>query len=126
MIDDYGQKWKHTPAQFENNRKLVQAHNPTNDSMAAGPDIFDNYRRQVNDYGETSVYKCDCVQLVPNPAPAPKTDWCDGSAARSTKTRKQATQYQMTAVSAPLCPAGGRGGPRPPAAVPIVTVVIVP
>ena len=94
MLDDYGQKWKHTPVQFELNRKFVRAHNPTDDSMAAGPDIFDNYRRQVNAYGETSVYKCDCVQLVPKPAPVPKTDCRDGSAARSTKTRnrKQAPQ----------------------------------
>ena len=92
MLDDYGQKWKHTPVQFELNRKFARAHNPTDDNMAAGPDIFDNYRRQVNAYGETSVYKCDCVQLVPKPAPVPETDCRDGSTARSTKTRKQAPQ----------------------------------
>ena len=42
--------------------------------MAAGPVIYDNYRSQVNSYGETSVYKRDCVQFVPKPASVPKTD----------------------------------------------------
>ena len=126
MLDDYCQKWKHTPAQFELNRKFARAHNPMDDSMAAGSGIYDNYKRQVNAYDETIVYKRDSGQLVPKLVTTPKTDWCDGSAARSTKTRKQATQYQMTVVSAPLCPAGGRGGPRPPAAVPIVAAAIVP
>ncbi len=59
MLHDNGQKLKHTPAQFDLNRKFARAHNPTDDSMAAGPDIYDNYKRQVNVYGETSVYKCD-------------------------------------------------------------------
>ena len=59
MLDDYGQKWKHTPAQFELNRKFARAHNPTDDSMAPGPGIYDNYKSQVNAYGETSVYKRD-------------------------------------------------------------------
>ena len=68
------------------------AHNPTDDSMAAGPDIYDNYKCQVNVYGETSVYKRDCGQLVPKPVVTPKTDWSDGSAARSVKTKKQAPQ----------------------------------
>ena len=85
MLDDYGQKWKHTPAQFELNCKFACRHNPTDDSMLTGPGIFDNYSRQVNSYGETSVYKCDCAQLVPKPAPTPKTDCCDGSADRSVK-----------------------------------------
>ena len=66
------------------------AHNPTDDSMAAGPDIYDNYKCQVNVYGETSVYKRDCGQLVPKPVVTSKTDWSDGSAARSVKTKKQA------------------------------------
>jgi hypothetical protein len=55
MIDDYGQKWKHTPAQFELNRKFARVHNPTDDSMETDPYIYDNYKRQVNGYGETSV-----------------------------------------------------------------------
>ena len=33
MLDDCGQKWKHTPAQFELNRKFARAHNPTDDNM---------------------------------------------------------------------------------------------
>jgi hypothetical protein len=44
------------------------------DSMAAGLGIYDNYNRQVNAYGETSVYKRDCGQLVPKPVSMPKTD----------------------------------------------------
>ena len=102
------------------------AHNPTDDSMAAGPDIYDNYKCQVNVYGETSVYKRDCGQLVPKPVVTSKTDWSDGSAARSVKTKKQAPQEQMAAVTAPPRPAGGRGGSRPPAAVPMVAAAIVP
>ena len=74
MIDDYGQKWKHTPEQFELNRKFARAHNPTDDIMEGGPGIYDNYNHQVNAYGETSVYKSDCGQLVPKPVTTPKTD----------------------------------------------------
>ena len=74
MIDDYGQKWKHTPVQFELNRKFSHTHNPTDDIMTAGPDIYDNYKRQVHAYGETRVYKRDCGQLVPKTATTPKTD----------------------------------------------------
>ena len=44
---------------------------------------------QVNDYGETSVYKCDCGQLVPKVEDTPKTDWRDGSTARSAKTKSK-------------------------------------
>ena len=43
-------------------------------------------------YGETSVYKCDYGQLVPKPETTPKTDWCDGSATRSVKSKKQEDQ----------------------------------
>ena len=74
MFDDYGQKWKHTPSQFELNRKFARTHNPTDDIMTTGPDIYDNYKCQVNAYGETRVYKRDCGQLVPKPADTPKTD----------------------------------------------------
>ena len=94
--------------------------------MAAGPDIYDNYKCEVNSYGETSVYNRDCGQLVPKPVTTPKTDWCDGIAVRSDETKKQTPQQQMTTVSAPPYPAGGRGGPRPPGAVPIVAAAIVP
>ncbi len=56
MLHDYGKKRKHTPAQFELNRKFAHAYNPTDDSMEAGPGIYDNYKSQVNVYDETSVY----------------------------------------------------------------------
>ena len=46
--------------------------------MDAGPGIY-NYKHQVNAYGETSVYKRDCGQLVPKPAVVNKTDWREGS-----------------------------------------------
>ena len=98
MLDDYGQKWKHTPAQFELNRKFAGAHNPTDDSMTAGPGIYDNYKRKDNSY-ETSVYKRDCAQLVPNPTVTPKTDWRDGSAVRPAKNKQEASQQQMVAVT---------------------------
>jgi hypothetical protein len=48
--------------------------NPDDESMVAGPGIYDNYKRQVNSYGETSVYKRDCGQLVPKPVVVNKTD----------------------------------------------------
>ena len=76
----------------EINRKFARTHNPTDDTMTAGPDIYDNYKSQVNAYGETSVYKCDCGQFVPKPAATPKTDWCDGIDTRSAKTKTQAPQ----------------------------------
>ena len=66
MLDDYGQKWKHTPAQFELKRKFVDTHNPTDDNMTTDPTIYDNYKRQVNSYGETSVYKRDFGLPFPN------------------------------------------------------------
>jgi hypothetical protein len=96
--------------------------------MAAGPGIYDNYKRQVNAYGETSVYKRDCGQLVPKPAVANKTDWRDGSAARAAKPKKQAPQQQMTAALAPARPQSGRGngGHRPPATVPVAAVAAIP
>ena len=57
LLDDYGRKWRHTPTQFDLNRKFfAHVHNP-DDSMTVGPDIYDNYKRQVNAYGETIVYK---------------------------------------------------------------------
>jgi hypothetical protein len=74
VLDDFGQKWKHTTAQFELNRKFARAHNPDDESMDAGPGIYDNYKRQVNAYGKTSVYKRDCGQLVPKPAASTKID----------------------------------------------------
>ncbi len=66
-LDDFGQKWKHTAAQFELNRKFARAHNPDDENMAAGPGIYDKYKRQVNAYGETSVYK------RPIPLPRPRS-----------------------------------------------------
>ena len=60
--------------------------------MTGDPDIYDNYKRQVNAYDDTSVYKFDCGQLVPKPVATPKTDWREGSTDRSVKTKKQAPQ----------------------------------
>ncbi len=128
-LDDFGQKWKHSAAQFELNRKFARSHNPDDDSMAAGPGIYDNYKRQVNAYGETSVYKRDCGQLVPKPVAANKTDWSEGSATRAAKPKKQAPQQQMAAAAAPSRPSAGRGsggGPRPPASAPSVAVAVLP
>ena len=48
MLDDYDQKWKHTPTQFKLNRKFACVHNPTDDIMTAGPGIYNNYKHQVN------------------------------------------------------------------------------
>ncbi len=73
-LDDFGQKWKHNVVQFEFNRRFARAHNPDDESMDTGPGIYDNYKRQVNAYGETSVYKRYCGQLVPKPAVTNKTD----------------------------------------------------
>ena len=103
MLDDYGQKWKHNPTQFELNHKFARAlrHNLTDDSMTTGPGIYDNYKRQVNSYGETSVYKRDCGQLVPKPVTTPKTDWCDGSAVRSVKTKKLSSHQQLSRLCLP-------------------------
>jgi hypothetical protein len=78
-LDDFGQKWKITAAQIEVNRKFVHTHNRDHANMSAGPDIYDNYKRQVNAYGETRVYKRVSGQLVPKPAGAPKTDWREGT-----------------------------------------------
>ncbi len=47
-----GQKWKHNAVQFELNRRFAREHNPDDESIVAGPGIYDNYKRQVNDYGE--------------------------------------------------------------------------
>ena len=88
VLDDFGHKWRHTAQQFEINRKFARVHNPTDDSMAAGPGIYDTYRCQVNAYGEIRVYKRDCAQLVPpKPAQPPKTDCREGSATRSAKPK---------------------------------------
>ncbi len=54
-LDDFGQKWKHTASQFELNRRFARSHNPDDENMTASPRIYDNYKRQVNAYGETSV-----------------------------------------------------------------------
>ncbi len=77
----------------------------------------DPYRSQVNAYGQISVYK--------SALPA-KTDWREGSAAKSAKSKKQQPHQQMAAGAVPARPAGGRGGPpRPPAAVPIGAAAVI-
>ena len=70
MLDDYVQKWRHTPEQFETNRLFARAWNPDDDSMVAGSDIFNVFKRQVNfvsAFGELVDYKRDCSKLVPSP-----------------------------------------------------------
>ncbi len=75
MFYDFGQKWSHTAQQFEINRKFARAHNPTYESMAGGPGIYDPYRSQVNAYGQISVYKREWSQPVPPKDALPaKTD----------------------------------------------------
>ena len=97
--------------------------------MAAGPGIYDNYKRQVNAYGETSVYKRDYGQLVPKPVAATKTDWREGSAVRADQPQKHVPQQQMTVASAPARPQGagrGNGGHHPPTTAPVAAVVAIP
>ena len=101
-----------------------RAHNPTDDNMVVGPDTYDNYKRQVNSYGETIVYLRDCGQLVPKPVAKTTTDWCDRSDDRSTKTKEEASHQQMVVDTVP--PPHPTGGTHPHAAVPIVTATIVP
>ena len=95
--------------------------------MVGGPGIYDNYKLQVNAYGETSVYKRDCGQLVPKPVVANKTDCHDGSADRVAKPKKQVPHQQMTAAPAPARPESGRGnaGHRPPATVPVAALAVI-
>ena len=69
-LDDFGQKWKHTATQFELNHRFARSHNPDDERMTTGPGIYDNFKRQVNTYGETNVYKRDCGELVPKPVGA--------------------------------------------------------
>ena len=128
-LDDFGQKWKHTATQFEFNRRFARSHNPDDENMTAGPGIYDNYKIQVNVYGETSVYKRDCGQLVPKTAVATKTDWREGRSIRDAKPKKYVSQQQMTVSSAPARPQGvgrGNGGYRPPATGPVVAVAAIP
>ena len=63
MLDDMGQKWKHTTDQFETNRLFARARNPDDDSLAAGPGIFNLFKRQVNAYGELA----GAHELLPEP-----------------------------------------------------------
>ncbi len=74
MFDDYGQKWFHTLEQFETNRLFARARNPELESIAAGPDIFNVFKRQVNAYGQFAAYKSACSKLVPKAVAPSKTD----------------------------------------------------
>ena len=42
-LDDFGQKWKHSDTQFELNLRFARSNNPDDESMVAGPGIYDNY-----------------------------------------------------------------------------------
>ena len=85
MLDDYGQKW----FQFETNRLFARDRNPELESIAAGPGIFNVFKRQVNDYGQFATYKSACSKLVPKAVAPPKTDWRSGSAASMAKPKRQ-------------------------------------
>jgi hypothetical protein len=74
MLDDYGQKWFHTLDQFETNRSFALTRNPEFESIAAGPGIFNAFKRQVNTYGQVATYKSAYSKLVPKPVAQPKTD----------------------------------------------------
>jgi hypothetical protein len=128
MLDDYGQKWFHTLEQFETNRLFARARNPELESIAAGPGIFNVFKRQVNAYGQLAAYKSACSKLVPKAVAPPKTDWRAGSAASKAKPRKQQAPQQMAAAASARPQAGrGHGGaPRPPATAPVAAVAIVP
>ena len=128
MLDDYGQKWFHTIEQFETNRLFARARNPELESIAAGPGIFNVFKRQVNAYGQLAAYKSACNKLVPKAVAPPKTDWRSGSAASKDKPKRQQVPQQM-AAAAPARPQAGRGhggAPRPPATAPVAAVAIVP
>ena len=75
MLDDYGQKWFHTLEQFETNHLFARARNPELDSIAAGPGIFNPFKRQVNAYGQFAAYKSACSKLIPKVVDPSKTDW---------------------------------------------------
>jgi len=129
MLDDYGQKWFHTLEQFETNRLFARARNPELESIAAGPGIFNVFKRQVNAYGQLAAYKSACSKLVPKAVAPPKTDWRAGSAASKAKPRKQQAPQQMAATAPARPPGAGRGhggAPRPPATAPVAAVAIVP
>jgi hypothetical protein len=86
---DYEQKWFHTTEQFEINRLFARARNPELEAIAAGPGIFNVFKRQVNAYGQLVAYKSACSKLVPKPVATPKTDWRPGSAASKAKPKRQ-------------------------------------
>jgi hypothetical protein len=44
----HGQQWFHSLEQFETNRLFARARNPELESIAAGPGIFNVFKRQVN------------------------------------------------------------------------------
>ena len=126
MLDDMGQKWKHTTDQFETKRLFARARNPDDDSLTVGPGIFNLFKRQVNAYGELAAYKHDCNKLVPKPVVQVKTNWRTGNDVRSAKPKKQAPQQQMAPAVAHARPAMGRGGGRPPATAPVAAVAALP
>jgi hypothetical protein len=130
MLDDYGQKWFHTPEQFEINRLFGRGRDPELEVIAAGPGIFNVFKRQVNSYGQLAAYKSACSKLVPKAVAhtQPKTDWRAGSSAAKAKPKRQQPPQQM-AAAAPARHNAGRGsggGPRPPATAPVEAVADLP
>jgi hypothetical protein len=129
MLDDYGQKWFHTLEQFETNRLFARARNPELESIAAGPGIFNVFKRQINAYGQLAAYKSACIKLVPKAVAPPKTDWRSGSATSKAKPKKRQEASQQMAAAVPTRPQAGRGhggASRPPATAPVAAVAVVP
>jgi hypothetical protein len=99
MLDDYGQKWFHSLEQFETNRLFARDRNPELESIAAGPGIFNVFKRQVNAYCQLAAYKSACSKLVLKAVAPPKTDWRSGSAAAKAKPKRQEASQQMAAAA---------------------------
>ena len=106
--------------------------NPTVEPIAFEPSddgIYDNYKSQVNSFGETSGYKRDYEQIVPKPVAATTPDWREVSATRAAKPNNQASPQQMSVVAAHACHHAGRGRgvtQRTPATASIAAVVALP
>ena len=124
----HGQKWFHSIEQLETNRLFARARNPELESIAAGPGIFNVFKRQVNTYGQLAAYKSACSKLVPKPVAPPKTDCRSGSSVSKAKPKRQQGPQQL-AAAAPALPQAGRGhggAPRPPATAPVEAVSVLP
>ena len=130
MLDDLGQKWKHTPDQGElatyksNCNKLVpkpvvqvktdwragSAKQAVEIGGAAGTGDYPGFDKSWDHWLAASN---------PNASEL-------GSAAKADKPKKQAPQQQMVPGAAHARPALRSGGGRPPATAPVAAVALVP